>query len=297
MSNMQYTIRNDRALIRVSGEDARPFLQGLISNDVEKVTPNRAIYAAFLTAQGKFLHEFFVSELNGALWLDCEANRRDDLVRRLTMYKLRSNAEVEIIDDHAVAVAFGPEVAAGLELTPEAGAAANWQGGVAYIDPRLASAGARLILPTERIASAFEEAGFERCPEDAYEALRLNLGLPDGSRDLEVEKAILLESGFDELNGVDWDKGCFLGQELTARTKYRGLVKKRLMPVTISGPVPSPGTPLMADGKDAGEMRSAQGDQGIALVRIEAFESGRPLTAGDSTVTPSKPSWLVFQGA
>ncbi len=122
--------------------------------------------------------------------------------------------------------------------------------------------------------------------------------MPDGSRDLVVEKAILLEAGFDELHGVDWDKGCYMGQELTARTKYRALIKKRLLPVKVEGTLPPPGTAIMLDGQDAGEIRSGRGDLALALLRLEAVEqaasAAAPLKAGAATVTPIKPGWARF---
>ena len=109
-----------------------------------------------------------------------------------------------------------------------------------------------------------------------------------------VEKATLLDSGFDELNGVDWDKGCYVGQELTARTKYRGLTKKRLLPVRIDGPAPDPGTPVMAGGRQAGEMRSARDGLGLALMRLEALKQDGGFTAGEARITPHKPDWAAF---
>jgi folate-binding protein YgfZ len=128
--------------------------------------------------------------------------------------------------------------------------------------------------------------------------LRLGLGLPDGSRDLVVDKSILLESGFDELNGVDWKKGCYMGQELTARTKYRGLVKKRLVPVVLDGAPPDPGTPVMLAGREAGELRSAaateNGGIGLALLRLESLAEAGGMTAGDVGVTPRKAPWMAF---
>ena len=298
MADACCVICKNRALIRLTGEDIRAFLQGLISNDVEKIAPDRAIYAAFLTAQGKFLHDFLVAEMEGAIYLDCEALRRDDLLKRLSLYKLRSQVTLEAADDMAVVVIYGPDAIPALELDAERGAARAFAGGVAYTDPRLAEMGVRAILPPANIAEAFAGERFEAGTGADYESLRLGLGLPDGSRDLVVEKSILLESGFDELDGVDWDKGCFLGQELTARTKYRGLVKKRLMPVAIDGPAPAPGAALLFNGKDAGEMRSAQGERGIALVRLEAFEqskdTGQPFEAGTAKITPEKPGWAIF---
>jgi folate-binding protein YgfZ len=119
---------------------------------------------------------------------------------------------------------------------------------------------------------------------------RIGLGLPDGSRDLESEKSVLLEAGFDELNGVSWTKGCYMGQELTARTKYRGLVKRRLVPVRIDGAMLPPGAPLLRDGREVGTMRSASGQLGMAVVRLEALESA--LTSDGTIVTPQVPDWM-----
>ncbi len=203
-----FTILNERALIAVGGEDARSFLQGLVSNDVTKVGPNRAIYAAFLTAQGKFLFDFFVFEMDGTLFLDCEAARAGDFVRRLSMYKLRAKVEItERTDDFTIAAIFGDGAAQCLGLEDVAGNATSLNGGVAFVDPRLAEAGARAVLPVGR-----DVAGCVAADVAAYDEMRLRLGLPDGSRDMIVEKTLLLEAGFCELNGIDWDKGGFLGQ-------------------------------------------------------------------------------------
>lgn len=297
MSNAQYLVLEDRAIVKFSGEDTLPFLQGLVSNDVEKISETRAIYAAFLTAQGKFLYDFFLSEFDDAIFMDCEAARADEFVKRLTLYRLRSKVEIERRDDLSAVVAFGEGAVSELGLEPDAGTARSIEGGVIYTDPRIADIGVRAIIPTAD-TSKFESTGIPAGTLEAYEAHRLALGLPDGSRDMVVEKATLLESGFDELHGVDWDKGCYLGQELTARTKYRGLVKKRLMPITIEGDAPEPGTQILLAGKDAGEVRSAAGGRGIALIRVEAFEtvsaSGAALEAGDSKITPHKPDWAAF---
>ena len=146
---------------------------------------------------------------------------------------------------------------------------------MAFVDPRLAALGVRCILPRADIRCALEGTGLAEAGFPAYDRLRLELGVPDGSRDLVPEKSILLESGFDELNGVDWQKGCYIGQELTARTKYRGLIKKRLMPVEIDGPAPAPGTIVTADGREVGEMRSSRDGLGLALLRLEPVVEGK----------------------
>ena len=298
MAKNSYILLEKRGLVTVGGPDRAEFLQGLISNDIDRVTPARAIWAALLTPQGKYLHDFFVTEIDGSYYLDCEADRLMDLGGRLSRYKLR--AEIDLgIGEHYVVLALPGEAALGhLGLPSQPGAARAVGGGIAYVDPRLAAIGARAVLPRDEAESVLQAEGFEPGSMAAYDSLRLALGLPDGSRDLIVEKSILLESNFEELHGVDWDKGCYMGQELTARTKYRGLIKKRLMPVDIDGDIPAPGTPILLDGKDVGEMRSALDGRGLALLRLEpaekALKGGGALTAGDATVTPRKPDWAEF---
>jgi folate-binding protein YgfZ len=292
-----YLLPESRGVVAVAGADRRAFLQGLVSNDVTKVTVDRAIHAALLTAQGRYLHDFFIAEIGDRLLLDAEAERREDLRRRLSIYKLRSKVVLaDATGELAVALLFGKDAAAGFELADEPGRATPWQGGVVYVDPRLAALGLRALLPRNEAAARLAAAGFTPAKPEDYEWLRLSLGVPDGSRDLPVEKAILLENGFDELNGVDWNKGCYMGQELTARTRYRGLVRKHLVPVEIDGPLPSPGTPIMLGDKEAGEMRSGIDGLGLALMRDEYLEAAERATqgrgafaAGQSRLTPRKP--------
>ncbi len=297
MSDARFTHLENRGVLAVGGDDARSFLQGLISNDVNQSAPDRVLYAAFLTPQGKYLFDFFLAEHDGQFLLDCEAARLDEFRKRLSLYRLRS--KVEIADrsgDFAVAAAFGGGGLSLLGLPQEEGAAAAFGGGIAFVDPRLATAGARLVLPTAAAASAIEAAGFARTGFTVYDNHRIGLGLPDGSRDLIVEKTTLLEAGFEELHGVDFDKGCYMGQELTARTKYRGLVKRRLVPVRIEGLMPAAGTPILRDGKQAGEMRSTGDGVGIALLRLEhlADKAGDGFTAGEARILPERPSWANF---
>ena len=299
MNPVFYALLDDRGVLEVSGADCRAFLQGLVSNDVQKLGPQRALYAAFLTPQGKYLHDFFLVELGEVILLEGERARLPDLLRRLSMFKLRAKvALADASEKFTVVAAFGGDAGTRLGLPADLGAAAPFGGGIAYIDPRLAELGARLILPRTAGIGALEDAGLARAEPADYDRLRLSLGVPDGSRDLPVERAILLEAGFDELNGVDWDKGCYMGQELTARTKYRALIRKRLMPVTVDGPLPESGTVVKLGDQEAGEIRSGRGDQALALLRLEAVreaaKSGAPLIAGATRVTPTKPNWARF---
>lgn len=292
----RFAVLEDRSVLSVSGRDRVSFLQGLVSNDVEKAGPGSAVYAALLTPQGKYLYDFFVVEAGDkagdkagdALLLDCERAELDGLKKRLSLYRLRADVTLEDRSgEWAVAAVFG-----------SGSSEAAIEGIAVFADPRLDAAGVRCILPRAEARAILEKAGLTPADEADYDQLRLTLGLPDGSRDLIAEKSTLLESGFDELNGVDWDKGCYMGQELTARTKYRGLVKKRLMPVAFDGPPPQPGTPVMLDGKEAGEVRSsrttADGGIGLALLRLDALENSAGLTAGGLKVSPSRPDWAEF---
>jgi len=298
MSQQAYLLPDDRGVLAVAGPDARQFLQGLVSNDVTKVVPDRAVYAALLSAQGKYLHDFFIAEIGGVLYLDCEWARREDLLRRLAVYKLRSKIDLgDATDRLAVALCYGADAIPALDLPGEPGRARALAEGLVYVDPRLVALGARAMLPRAAAAGALAAAGFSLGAAAEYDRLRLSLGVPDGSRDLPVDRAILLENGFDELHGVDWQKGCYLGQELTARTRYRNLIRKRLLPVTIDGAVPEWGTPVMLGDREAGEMRSALPGIGLAVIRIEYLEpmpAAGAFTAAGARLTPRKPDWAIF---
>ena len=279
MSGPSYCLLPHRGVIAVSGEDRVEFLQGLISNDVTKAAPAKAVWAALLTPQGRFLNDMFVVDAGfGTLLLETEREKAPALARKLGMYKLRSKVTVEDRSSSMeVAVVFGPGAEKHIAVP----------GALSYIDPRLPELGVRVLTPA---GQAGKMLGLPEAPLADYEALRLSLGVPDGSRDLPVEKALLLESGFDELNGVDWKKGCYMGQELTARTKYRGLVKKRLFPVKVEGVLPAPGTAIERNGEEVGEIRSGAGNRALAILRLEALEGA--LTAGGARVVPQKPAWM-----
>jgi folate-binding protein YgfZ len=279
-----FSLLPHRSVISVAGADRVDFLQGLISNDTRKVGPASAIWAALLTPQGRFLNDMFVVDAgDDTFFLETERERAPVLAKKLKMYTLRSKVTVEDLGASLeVAAVFGDEASKALGA-----------GAASFTDPRLEKLGVRVIAPAGQASALLTARGFEQAPLATYDALRLPLGVPDGSRDLQVEKALLLENGFDELNGVDWKKGCYMGQELTARTKYRALIKKRLFPVRVEGALPEPGTPVHRDGEEVGELRSGTGDRALAMLRLDAARgNGSPLTAGDARIVPETPPWM-----
>jgi folate-binding protein YgfZ len=256
-----------RAVLAIEGEDRVSFLQGLVSNDVTTAAPGSAVWAALLTPQGKWLADFFILADHARLLLDCERDQAPAILQRLSRYRLRARASLQIAEELSVYAAWSGVPLVQAIIAP---------------DPRLPEAGWRL-LSTAPLPTTALEADYDRH--------RLALGLPDGSRDLETEKTILLEAGFDELHGVSWSKGCYMGQELTARTKYRGLVKRRLIPVTIEGPLPPPGTPVLRDSSEVGVMRSGRGQIGLAVLRLDALEGA--LHCGAASLLPHMPAWMA----
>jgi folate-binding protein YgfZ len=280
MNAVSYSFLPHRSVIAVGGPDRAEFLQGLISNDTAKVGPGRAIWGALLTPQGRFLNDMFVVEDDaGTFLIETERERAAALAKKLKMYTLRSKVTVEDRGDAMeVAVVFGSGANKILPVT----------GATAFVDPRLPDLGVRVLAPAHQVAVRL--LGLDEAPLADYEALRLKLGVPDGSRDLPVEKALLLESGFDELHGVDWQKGCYMGQELTARTKYRGLIKRRLFPVKVEGALPPPGTPVERDGREVGEIRSGLGDRALAMLQLEAAHA--PLSSAGAKIVAEVPDWM-----
>ena len=285
----------ERGVLRLSGRDVRTFLQALVTRDLDYLTTAQTVYSALLTPQGKYLFDFFLAQHDGDILLDGEAARLDALMKRLNMYKLRADVAITKEDGWEISAIYNGNI--GME--PKAGAARPFGAGVAFTDPRLLDAGARIMAPVGQANKMLSDAGFAAGDESDYEYIRLGLALPESGRDLVTDKSLMLESNLDSLNGVDFDKGCFVGQELTARTKYRALVRKRLLPVEVQGPMPEPNEPLMSGQSEIASMRSGQGDRGLALVRldrlVEAGGLGITLTAGSAQLTPMLPSWADFE--
>jgi tRNA-modifying protein YgfZ len=260
----------DRAVIALEGGEARVFLQGLIANDVTQLAPGIGLYAALLTPQGKILFDFLMAEGDGAVLLDCAADAAEALAKRLAMYRLRAK----------IGIALRPQLAVYVGLTGRPAERA-----VTFADPRLAALGPRSI------GAVAEMPDFLEGPA-AYHAERLALGVPEGA-DFGRDRIFALDAGLEELHGVAFDKGCYVGQELTARMKHRGTARKRILTVRADTALPSAGAKITADGTEIGEIVSTYGREGFALIRLDRLrEAGALLTDGNMPVTVVRPKWL-----
>ncbi|MFO0389632.1 MAG: YgfZ/GcvT domain-containing protein [Alphaproteobacteria bacterium] len=273
---MYYTHLPARGLISLTGDDTIPFLQGLITNDARKLEQGQPLYAALLSPQGKYLHDFFLIPQDGRIILDGEKHRLADLKQRLSLYKLRSKVAIEILPEgNGVVVCWG--------------GGAQAENNQIFVDPRIISLGFRMVGDIAENMAWCEAQGFERAVGASYDKHRILHGIPDSSRDMTPDKSLMLEFNMDVLNAVDFSKGCYVGQEVTARTKYRAQIKKTLCVVEAQkGALPDAGATLIAAEKDIGHMLSSVGDTGLALMRIEALEQHETFTMECGTVIKTR---------
>ncbi len=267
---MKAAILSDRGLVRVGGADARAFLQGLVTGNVLTLEPGEARWAALLSPQGKILFDFLMSVSDNALLLDVRADKLADLVKRLTMYKLRAKVEVaDVSADFAVIALYGG--------APGEGAR----------DGRHPDLGARLIVPADKAEATLLTLGGDAGAAD-YAAHRIALGVPEGGVDFAYGDAFPAEADMDLFNGVDFKKGCFVGQEVVARMHYRSTTRNRVTKVLLEGVAPPPGETVRAGEKQVGVMGSSAGHLGLAMLRLdraeEAAQAGLPLVSGEATL-------------
>jgi folate-binding protein YgfZ len=281
---MQAALLPERGVVKVAGETARSFLNGLVTADMAAVTPAAPRYAALLTPQGKIIVDFIIVEASaedgGGFFLDCPRALSPTLAERLDFYKLRAKITVENLSD-ALGVAAGAS-----------------EYGLVYPDPRLAALGQRMILPPHVFGEAAADMGATPADASAYEAHRIALAVPRGGQDFIYNDAFPHEADMDQLAGVDFDKGCFVGQEVVSRMEHRGNVRTRVVAVAFDDFAPECGVPVLAGDKPAGMMGSSARGRGIAIVRLDrvadAIAAGLPVTAGGLAIRPRKPDWARF---
>lgn len=272
---MKAAFLSDRGVVKVSGEEARGFLNGLLTTNVTLVRPGLARFGALLTPQGKIIADFLVSEApaghGGGFLFDCPRALAGTLAARLTLYKLRAKITIEDLSDElGVLAVWDAAEAPGLDL--------------AYADPRHERLGYRILLPETLAAKAAALLGAPLASAAEYDAHRIACAVPQGGVDFIYSDAFPHETNMDRLHGVDFDKGCYVGQEVVSRMQHRGTARTRIVPVALDGAAPEPGTDIVAGDKTIGTMGSSAHRRGLALVRIdraqEASGDGATFTAG-----------------
>jgi len=286
---MQIALLPDRGVVKVAGDDARGFLNGLVTNDMGKVAPGKPRFAALLTPQGKIIIDFIVAEApindGGGFFLDCPRALASTLVEKLNFYKLRAKVICE-------------------DLSNVLGVMAIWDGtaesdyGLSYPDPRLPALGSRIMLPPHLAEEAAADLGGMPVSADAYEAHRIALGVPRGGLDFIYGDTFSHEADMDQLNGVDFGKGCYIGQEVVSRVEHRASARSRVVPIVYDEFAPSSGLPVMAGDRQIGTLGSTAKGHGLALMRLDrigdALAAGATIEAGGITIRAVKPAWAKF---
>jgi hypothetical protein len=289
MDRMKAALLPDRGVVKIAGEGARNFLHGLVTADILSLTPGTARFCALLTPQGKIIADFFVAMAptadGGAFFLDVARARIGTLIQRLNIYKLRAKVVIEDLSEIL-----------GVVAAWDGGGATNY--GLSYADPRLPALGMRAFIPPQRSAETAAELGAVLVDASDYEAHRIALGVPQGGVDFGYGDAFPHETDMDQLGGIDFTKGCYVGQEVVSRMEHRGTARTRAVPVRYEGTTPPAGAAVSAGGQPMGTMGSAADGRGMALLRLDrvadALSRGDTLTAGGFPIRVVKPDWAKF---
>ena len=291
---MKAALLPDRGVIRVSGETARTFLNGLLTADMGTVGPGRARFAALLTPQGKIIVDCLVTEASaedgGGFFLDCPRALAMAFAAKLNFYKLRAKVTVEDLSDKLGVMAVWGGTGINQDRSTEYG--------LSYADPRLSMLGTRIILPPHVAKEAADDLHTEFLDTAAYEEHRIALGVPRGGVDFAYGDAFPHEADMDQLTGVDFDKGCYVGQEVVSRMEHRGSARTRIVSASYEGYPPESGTPVLAGEKNVGTFGSSSRGHALAMVRTDrvtdAVAAGTPIVSGGVPIRLIKPGWAKF---
>ena len=285
---MQAAFLPDRGVVKVSGEDARNFLNGLVTSDLTELKPGLARFGALLTPQGKIIVDFLITEApaghGGGFLFDCPRALAQALTDKLRFYKLRAKLKVENLSDSlGVIAAWGGDLAMQPDLT--------------FTDPRAPTLGTRILAPQDLAEKVAVLIGADLVGPEAYEAHRIACGAPRGGLDFIYGDAFPHETNMDRLHGVDFDKGCYVGQEVVSRMQHRGTARTRTVKIILDGPSPETGSPILAGDKQVGTVGSTADNKGLALVRTdrvaEALAAGLALTAGGLPLRLAEPEAIL----
>jgi folate-binding protein YgfZ len=285
---MRAILTTDRAVLRVTGEGAAKFLNDIVTNAVDALAPGAAVFAALLTPQGKIVVDFFVvaadAEDGGGFVIDAPAALADELAKKLAFYKLRAKVDITERPDLTVAIV--------LDKAP------NEDLGMSFIDPRHAGLGWRVVMPREGAEDALKAAGANVVEAAYWTGRRISLGIPEGGKDFIYGDTFPHEADMDCIGGVDFNKGCFIGQEVVSRVERRDVARKRVVPVAFDGGAPEAGAEVTGGERALGFMGSSAGRLGLAMLRLdrtdEAIKGGAALKAGGIEIRLVKPDWADF---
>jgi len=287
MTDTTYAILPDRAVVRAHGADAYDLLQRLVTGNTDRVAAGEPVYALLLTPQGKFLFDFFMvadPEHADAILLDCAAARADALRQRLTMYTLRADAAFEDVrKDYAVIAHWGP----GARVLPDA---------LSFADPRSPLLGVRSLVPADGVSAFTAQAAGAAGESDAYRAFTVALGVPDGAVDIRPDKDFPIESNLDLLHGIDFQKGCFVGQEVASRAHRKGKARKRLVVADIDGTPPEAASDVVMGSAKIGTIAGSTPSHALAMVFLDrvAKAGGVHAQAGGAQLTLRVPPYADF---
>lgn len=261
-----YCHLRNRTIVEIRGSEREAFLQGIITQDVKRLKEEPILYSLMLSPQGKIQFDFFLLQINDVWLVDIDASRVQSFMQRLQLFKLRSDVTIALSTEWQVGVSSEK-----LELP------------ACFSDPRLKELGCRF----------YDKDIGAQASDDDYQSLRLSLGIPDGAHDMIVDKSIPLEWGMDELHAISWNKGCYMGQELTARSRYVGQIRKRVFPIIFTVPGNyEVGDKLFADGQEVGELRAVHNNLGLAMLKLEFLQS--QIDMHGSLIEVHQPDWMAI---
>ena len=293
MNNNVYILK-DRAIIYINGLDSRDFLQNLISNDINKVTDNSSCFASLFTPQGKFLFEFIISKHKSGYFIDCEKTQAEELFKQLTIYKLRSNVEILDLSNEFVVGVLSYEKYLSIEGAKDVlGHTIKYREDPIILDPRNKNLGARLIINLEKLYLSIKKLELSLAASKDYYDFSFRLGVSQLNTDKLQNKLFGIECNFEELNGIDFKKGCYVGQENTARIKLKNKLSKRLLPIDLVKGELTEGESIYCSDNEIGKVLIDK-EYPFALIKYldENFNGKSIFNTKQASIKIEKPDWI-----
>ena len=293
MKKKNVYILEDRGLLYVSGEDCKEFLQNIVTNNINNVDEKNSCYSALLTPQGKYLYDFNILKHKSGYLLDCEKKNIDKLFKQLNLYKLRSKVEILNLSNEFVIAVISKERFLDMEnSSSNAGSTIKFRGDSIFLDPRNIELGARIVTNLEKLYLSLKKLGLQSADKNEYYKLSHEIGIPQNNTEKLQNKLFGIECNFDELNAIDFKKGCYIGQENTARIKLKDKLNKRLLPIeVIEGDLES--DIISVENDEIGKVLiNDKYPYALIKVKNEKFDFDKTFNCGSAKIKIMKPDWL-----